>query len=96
MDKLVEDTAEASAIAFAVSMRGQLILSQALVIAIRHLEELEAAKDIRAEPSNCADMRYLLDNVYPMYQAIDAITNEKRAEMVKQAREAIEKTGVKL
>ena len=55
------------ALAFANSIRGQYIISQALTIANSVLETYEVNKDmIRAEPSNRADMQFLL-KAFPLY-----------------------------
>lgn len=52
---------------FANSVRGQYIISQALVIASGVLERYEVEDDItRAEPSNRKDMEYLIE-AYPLY-----------------------------
>ena len=53
---------------FANSVRGQYIISQALVIASGVLERYEVEDDItRAEPSNRKDMEYLL-RAFPLYR----------------------------
>ena len=58
---------------FANSIRGQYIISQALSIASNYLLELEDRKDPyphmgkHAEPSNRADMEYLLE-AFPLYK----------------------------
>ena len=53
---------------FANSIRGQYIISQALVIASDVLEKYEVDDDItRAEPSNRKDMEYLL-RAFPLYR----------------------------
>jgi len=55
------------ALAFANSIRGQYIISQALTIANSVLETYEVNEDmIRAEPSNRADMQFLL-KAFPLY-----------------------------
>ena len=56
------------ALEFANSIRGQYIISQALVIASDVLEKYEIDDDItRAEPSNRKDMEYLL-RAFPLYR----------------------------
>ena len=70
-----------TALNFAKSVRGQYIISQALVIASNVLEKYEVEEDItKAEPSNRADMEYLL-RAFPLYriheQAIWEDNNEK-------------------
>ena len=53
---------------FANSIRGQYIISQALTIANGVLETYEIDDDVmRAEPSNRADMEYLLE-AFPLYR----------------------------
>ena len=69
------------ALEFANSIRGQYIISQALVIASDVLEKYEVDDDItRAEPSNRKDMEYLL-RAFPLYriheQAIWEDNNEE-------------------
>tara|TARA_Y100000310_G_scaffold126156_1_gene124896 strand:+ start:118 stop:384 length:267 start_codon:yes stop_codon:yes gene_type:complete len=55
------------ALEFANSIRGQYIISQALTIANSVLETYEVNEDmIRAEPSNRADMQFLL-KAFPLY-----------------------------
>ena len=70
-----------TALEFAKSIRGQYIISQALVIASSVLEKYEVEEDItRAEPSNRKDMEYLL-RAFPLYriheQAIWEDNNEE-------------------
>ena len=61
---------------FANSMRGQLIIGQALHYGVKHLKALEAREEPypvdgeHAEPSNRADMEYLLEEVFPLYSNI--------------------------
>tara|TARA_R100000458_G_scaffold43236_1_gene41167 strand:+ start:1271 stop:1573 length:303 start_codon:yes stop_codon:yes gene_type:complete len=53
---------------FATTLRGQYIISQALSIAIKVLDEYEKNKDwTNAEPSNCEDMKFLL-HAFPLYK----------------------------
>ena len=58
---------------FTNSMRGHLILSQALTYGIRHLKKLENRKNPfplkgeHAEPSNRADMEYIKEHLFPLY-----------------------------
>jgi hypothetical protein len=55
------------ALEFANSIRGQYIISQALTIANGVLETYEVDDDVmRAEPSNRADMQFLL-KAFPLY-----------------------------
>jgi hypothetical protein len=64
------------AIDFANSARGKYIISQALNYAIKHLRELENRENPypkngeHAEPSNRADMEYLLENSYSLYSEL--------------------------
>ena len=57
---------------YALTLRGQYIISQALVIASTELKRLEERDDPypeygqHAEPSNRKDMEYLID-AYPLY-----------------------------
>ena len=55
------------AIEFAGSIRGQYILSQALCLAIEKLKEVP---ENRREVSNISDMELLLDNLFPMFKAV--------------------------
>ena len=56
------------ALEFANSIRGQYIISQALTIANGVLEAYEVDQNsIRAEPSNRADMEFLLE-AFPLYK----------------------------
>ena len=56
------------ALEFANSIRGQYIISQALTIANSVLETYEVDDDVmRAEPSNRADMEFLLE-AFPLYK----------------------------
>ena len=56
--------------------RAQLIISQALSIAVKHLRALEERDEIypvdgeHAQPSNRADMEYLLENSYSLYSEL--------------------------
>ena len=55
------------AIEFASSIRGQYIISQALWHAIVKLNEVP---EPMKEESNISDMEFLLDNLFPMYKAM--------------------------
>ncbi len=46
--------------------RGQYIIGQALFLAIK---EIESRPPHKQEPSNVADMRFLMNNLYPLYAA---------------------------
>lgn len=52
----------------AQSMRGQLILGQALVLAIKQLETVPMP---RREISNIEDMKFLRDELFPMYEGLE-------------------------
>ena len=52
---------------FASSVRGQYIISQALCLAI---EKLNEQPENRREVSNISDMELLLDNLFPMFKAV--------------------------
>ena len=66
---------------FANSMRGQLIIGQALHYGVNHLKALEAREEPypvdgeHAEPSNRSDMEYLLKKVFPLYSNIQGDIN---------------------
>ena len=49
------------------SLRGQYIIGQALYIA---LESMQNRPDIEREPSNEADMRLLMEQIFPIYHAV--------------------------
>lgn len=76
---------------FASSMRGQYIISQALVYAIERLKKYEEVNDLsQMEPSNRADMEYLLD-VFPLYRIHDAIKDEQLTDAINNSIEEIKK-----
>jgi hypothetical protein len=50
---------------FSMSPRGEYIISQALVTAIK---QLKTVPDRQREDSNIADMEYLLEKVYPLFK----------------------------
>lgn len=62
----MENTQEAAA-EFASSMRGQLIVSQALHYGIKALEQVEPKL---REESNLNDMKYLYNELYPLFAAV--------------------------
>ena len=69
---MVKETAE-----FAQSPRGRFIMAQALYYGIKKLSEVEG---VLREESNIGDMKYLLDVLYPGFEAIfDHIDNDMRA-----------------
>ena len=63
---------------FLNSLRGHLIVSQALTYGIKHLRALEDRKNKypkdgeHAEPSNRSDMEYLKKILFPLYDLFDA------------------------
>lgn len=65
----------AAAAALANSPRGHFIISQALTIAARALSEVP---EPHTEHSNIADMRFLRDNLFPLYAVMEEV--EKLAE----------------
>ena len=58
---------------FAVSIRGQYIISQALSLAVKKLGEVD---EPHREISNISDMQGLLDNLYRMYPASEKAKSE--------------------
>ena len=60
--QMVKETQE-----FADSPRGKFIQAQALYYGIKKLSEVEG---VLKEESNIADMKYLLDVLYPGYEQI--------------------------
>jgi len=58
---------EEKALHFLMSRRGNLIMGQALVIAI---EKLRFIEEPYREVSNINDMEYLLDNLFPIGKVI--------------------------
>ena len=71
------------AIEFASSVRGQYILSQALCLAIKKLNDDTAGRPHKREDSNISDMEFLLDEVFPIYKAVqtldDAVKEDQRS-----------------
>ena len=69
-----EDTKKA--VEFFHTMRGQLIVGQALAIAVDTLSKVDLDK---RELSNIADMQYLLDHVFTIGQLFqDQLSQEQR------------------
>ena len=58
---------ETAAVEFMSSMRGAIIMGQALSIAIESLEKVPLALQ---EKSNIADMRYILQELFPLGEAV--------------------------
>ena len=56
--------------------RGEYILSQALTVAIEHME---ADTSTQREPSNIADMRLLRDELFPLFAITQRATADWRA-----------------
>jgi len=68
-----------NALEFANTIRGQYIISQSLVLASSVLETYEVKNDItRAEPSNRADMVYLLE-AFPLYKIHEQTTWKEKS-----------------
>ena len=73
-----EDHEKGKAKKFLNSLRGHLIISQALTYGISHLRALEDRKNKypkdgeHAEPSNRSDMEYLKKILFPLYDLFDA------------------------
>ena len=65
--ELMENEKRREAIEFASSGRGLYIISQALYVAVQAMEKVPK---IKREPSNIADMRFLMDTLFPMYKLI--------------------------
>ena len=65
---------------FAVSPRGQFIISQALCLALQSMKD---RPDVEREFSNEADMRYLIDNLFPVYQDCQKLEVVLRAKAVR-------------
>jgi hypothetical protein len=65
--ELMEEEKRREAIGFASSGRGLFIISQALYVAIQAMEKVPK---IKREPSNIADMRFLMNTLFPMYKHI--------------------------
>ena len=77
MNEKQKEKEKEEAMNFAGSMRGQFIISQALVLAIK---SIEARPKERQEPSNVEDMKYLINNIFPIYKVVhevEAQTMEK-------------------
>ena len=56
---------EKEVVEFSNSMRGRYIIGQALYLAI---ESINARPRMKQEPSNVADMEFLMDNLFPIYK----------------------------
>jgi len=63
------DEAVDNARAFANSIRGQFIISQALTVAARAIDNTDL-RMVEREPSNAADMLYLRNSIFPLYSVI--------------------------
>ena len=66
--KIITATDHKEAIEFASSPRGQLILSQALYVSIKTIDD---------DSSNVSDMKYLQHYVFPMYKDIKEVEVSK-------------------
>ena len=60
---------------FLVSLRGQYIISQALTKAI---EVMKKEPIVHREPSNIADMKFLIDNLFPLFYVTQKAEKEWR------------------
>lgn len=69
-----------SALEFAQSLRGQLIISQALCYAI---DLIDAMPKHKREHSNQMDMKYIRDMLFPMYKAIKDVTTSEGVKNIK-------------
>jgi hypothetical protein len=58
---------------FASSIRGQLILSQALCVAIDTMKKVEP--EHMRETSNISDMEYLRDELFPIFKVVQDAKN---------------------
>jgi hypothetical protein len=72
------------ALEFLNTLRGQYIMGQALWLAI---QTIEARPKIEREPSNVADMRFLMQNLFPMYRDIMVAQKELQAYRKKMEKE---------
>jgi len=72
-----EKTEQSRASDFAVSPRGQFIISQALCLALQSMKD---RPNVEREFSNEEDMRYLIDNLFPVYEV--AFTDQGGALML--------------
>ena len=75
-DKNVNQRELIEASAFAASLRGQYIISQALTIAVEVMKKREEIDIVLGEPSNRADMEFLRDKVFPLYH-VSELAREK-------------------
>jgi hypothetical protein len=69
MSSLQAEEKKADAIEFLNTFRGQLIVGQALVIAIRELESVEPS--VMQQRSNITDMHFLLDNLFEVGKMVE-------------------------
>lgn len=74
-----EGTGREDAVSFFQSHRGQYIVGQALFVAIEAMEAVEP--DYMREVSNIADMRFLMEKLFPMYSAVAAATEASKEEL---------------
>ncbi len=70
-------TEKEKAINFCNSIRGKYIISQALCLAVK---EINSRPQHAQEPSNVADMEYLIEQLFPLYRVVET----GREEFVKQ------------
>ena len=74
-----EDGNKSAAVGFFHSYRGQYIIGQALFVAIEAMEKVEPA--VRREVSNIADMRFLMETLFPMYSMVSGALTESQEEL---------------
>jgi len=72
---------------FLGSMRGQYIISQALMIAVK---EMKKVKEPHTEHSNICDMEYFLDTLFPICKLIEGV-EAKRDKAIKELKEGKKK-----
>ena len=78
-------TEKEQAIAFAGSMRGVYIISQALLIASEVLTD-ESRPAREREPSNAADMLYLREHLFPLFFRLTEDARAAHQAALKQAK----------
>lgn len=74
---MTSESKNLQAIELVQSYRGQYILSQALTVAIKVMEEVEPP---HREVSNIEDMRFIRDHLFPIYAQIHEAEERAREE----------------
>ena len=82
-----EKNALSPAIKFASSMRGQLIISQALAVAIEAMRTVD--KDFQ-ETSNMKDMKYLFETVFDIFKIQLCGDGEDKFSYIKKYKEKVQ------